>query len=169
VIIYNKGDLQPGTIPLPNVGREAHTYLHHIVTEYERLADMTAFCQGSPYPHSPHFIQQVLEMKEPFSAFNDLGSPLLENDSKGRPHHTPDWFLDIDSIWRQLFVVEPPDVYVCGAGAIFTTSREAIIRLPRSFYQKALEISTQTKNAPWELERLWPYVFTRPVEQFRVF
>ena len=32
---------------LPNVGREAHTYLHYIVTQYDSLAPYTAFSQGS--------------------------------------------------------------------------------------------------------------------------
>lgn len=34
---------------LPNVGRESHTYLHHIVKNYERLAPWTVFSQaGEP-------------------------------------------------------------------------------------------------------------------------
>jgi hypothetical protein len=34
---------------VPNVGRETHTYLHHIVQNYERLADWTVFSQaGEP-------------------------------------------------------------------------------------------------------------------------
>ena len=30
---------------LPNVGRESHTYLHHIVDNYERLAQWSVFMQ----------------------------------------------------------------------------------------------------------------------------
>merc|ERR1719248_86361 len=34
---------------LPNVGRESHTYLHHIVDNYENLANWTVFTQaGEP-------------------------------------------------------------------------------------------------------------------------
>ena len=32
---------------LPNVGREGHTYLHHIINNYDYLADITVFLQGS--------------------------------------------------------------------------------------------------------------------------
>ena len=32
---------------IPNVGRETHTYLHHIVQNYDRLANLTVFAQGS--------------------------------------------------------------------------------------------------------------------------
>jgi hypothetical protein len=36
-------------VPLENVGREGHTYLHHIVKNYENLADWTVFSQaGAP-------------------------------------------------------------------------------------------------------------------------
>ena len=34
-------------IHLPNVGRESHTYLHHIVNEYHNLANLTVFIQGT--------------------------------------------------------------------------------------------------------------------------
>lgn len=34
-------------VALPNVGRESHTILWHIVTNYDRLANLTVFSQGS--------------------------------------------------------------------------------------------------------------------------
>lgn len=50
VIIYNKGqDYIPNAISLPNVGRESHTYLYHIISNYHQLADRTVFVQGT-YP-----------------------------------------------------------------------------------------------------------------------
>lgn len=33
-------------VELPNVGREGHTFIHHIVTRYDRLADVTLFVNG---------------------------------------------------------------------------------------------------------------------------
>ena len=53
--IYNKGscELSAGTpsssnvIQLSNVGRESHTFLHHIVTNYDSLADVTVFLPSS--------------------------------------------------------------------------------------------------------------------------
>ena len=38
-------------IALPNRGREAGTWLHHIVSNYDRLADRTVFMQGDPFDH----------------------------------------------------------------------------------------------------------------------
>lgn len=47
VIIYNKGnDPIDGSILLPNVGRESHTYLYHIISNYNNLANKTVFVQG---------------------------------------------------------------------------------------------------------------------------
>ncbi|MEM6701627.1 MAG: DUF3431 domain-containing protein [Acidobacteriota bacterium] len=48
--VYNKGKTsvtEVDALTLPNVGREAHTYLTHIVTNWDRLADRTVFFQGS--------------------------------------------------------------------------------------------------------------------------
>jgi len=47
--IYNKGGKLEGIncVQLSNVGRESHTYLWHIVNNYEILADITLFSQGS--------------------------------------------------------------------------------------------------------------------------
>ena len=49
--VYNKGrhPIEGGvpSIPLPNVGRESHTYLHHIVQRYDTLASTTIFFQGA--------------------------------------------------------------------------------------------------------------------------
>ena len=47
VTIYNKGDSHiPNSISLHNVGRESHTYLYHIVNNWDKLADRTVFFQG---------------------------------------------------------------------------------------------------------------------------
>ncbi|ETI21955.1 hypothetical protein G647_06025 [Cladophialophora carrionii CBS 160.54] len=51
--VYSKGQSPPNpslyreTQALPNWGRESHTYLHHIVHNYDSLADVTLFLQGN--------------------------------------------------------------------------------------------------------------------------
>ena len=51
--VYHKGtDLQPSLLPLnawewlPNIGRESHTYLYHIINNYDTLPEVTVFLQG---------------------------------------------------------------------------------------------------------------------------
>jgi hypothetical protein len=47
--IYCKGTPVAGCVPMENIGREGHTYLKHIVDNYENLADWTVFSQaGAP-------------------------------------------------------------------------------------------------------------------------
>ncbi len=48
-IIYNKGNYLEDSIKIDNVGREAHTYLRHIITNYHSLEDITIFLQGNPF------------------------------------------------------------------------------------------------------------------------
>jgi hypothetical protein len=53
IYIYSKGKKSPPTsiphveISIDNIGRCDHTYLHHIITNYDRLADVTIFTTGS--------------------------------------------------------------------------------------------------------------------------
>lgn len=53
-IVYNKGDNEnfekenvKMIITLPNVGKCDHTYLYHIINNYDNLADITVFFPGS--------------------------------------------------------------------------------------------------------------------------
>jgi hypothetical protein len=76
ITIYNKGknDIEYPFIPLKNIGRESHTYLYHIIMNYNNLADTTIFCQGGSIFHSPDFIKLIENRSEfqplqPLSAF----------------------------------------------------------------------------------------------------
>jgi hypothetical protein len=56
--LYNKGDSKPNAslpfiIKLENIGREGHTYLYHIVSNYESLSQSVVFTQADPFPHNP--------------------------------------------------------------------------------------------------------------------
>jgi hypothetical protein len=76
ITIYNKGldNIEYPSIKLPNIGRESHTYLYHIINNYDNLADQTIFCQGDSIFHSPGFInllknRKLFEPIQPLSAF----------------------------------------------------------------------------------------------------
>ncbi len=55
ITVYNKGKDNlnlPSSykiVKLPNIGRESHTYLYHIVNNYNQLADRVLFLQGDPF------------------------------------------------------------------------------------------------------------------------
>ena len=81
IIIYNKGlddikTILPNAtiIKLPNIGRESHTYLYHILHNYNNLADKTIFCQGDSIFHSPDFLKllkntKLFEPIQPLAAY----------------------------------------------------------------------------------------------------
>lgn len=61
-------------LPLENIGRESHTYLNHIIQNYDNLDDVNVFCQGDSIFHSPNFIDLISNFKDfqhvqPLSAF----------------------------------------------------------------------------------------------------
>lgn len=64
IIIYNKGEdnIHYPSIKLKNVGRESHTYLYHIIENYNNLADITIFSQGDPFTHNPNFIHDLYKI-----------------------------------------------------------------------------------------------------------
>jgi hypothetical protein len=81
ITIYNKGLDDIKNIPsnanifkLPNIGRESHTYLYHMIENYDKLADKTVFCQGDSIFHSPDFLKLLKSTKyfepiQPMSAY----------------------------------------------------------------------------------------------------
>lgn len=64
IIIYNKGEdnIHYPSIKLKNVGRESHTYLYHIIENYNNLGDITIFTQGDPFTHNPNFIYDLYKI-----------------------------------------------------------------------------------------------------------
>jgi len=53
-IVYDKSSGQ-----LPNIGREAHTYVYHIVNNYDSLSEWTAFVQGKPFDHCQYLYNLI--------------------------------------------------------------------------------------------------------------
>lgn len=63
-IIYNKGKSIIGDSSLnikhiPNIGREAETYINHIIQNYDHLEDYLIFTQAYPFDHSPDFLSII--------------------------------------------------------------------------------------------------------------
>src|SRR5688572_16556932 len=87
VTIYDKSDENlPNAMDLPNVGREAHTYLWHIVARYDSLAEVTVFCQGRPFDHAYDFHQTLRDLAESpvCHDFLPLGHIVDTDDACGR-------------------------------------------------------------------------------------
>ena len=90
ITVYNKGkdDIDIPFIPLPNVGRESHTYLYHIINNYDNLADQTIFCQGDSIFHSPDFLDLINKHRKKFEPVQPL-SAWYWPDYGGKPFYEP--------------------------------------------------------------------------------
>ncbi|MCZ7569853.1 MAG: DUF3431 domain-containing protein [Ardenticatenaceae bacterium] len=167
VTIYDKGGDWRGGIRLPNVGRESHTYLYHIVTRYERLADATVFLQGDPFPHRPDLreaLETLIGTPERLATFcsrthyAELSAFRITFDGRGGPHHP---WLPLAEMYADLFGEVCPPLLVCRANGLFAASRSRIHQRPRTFYVRCCEMLSHDRD-PLEgyvFERLWHVIF----------
>ncbi|HEX8234837.1 MAG TPA: DUF3431 domain-containing protein [Abditibacteriaceae bacterium] len=159
---------------LPNIGREAHTYLWHIVQNYAMLAPHTVFCQGRPFDHAFDFhrtlrdlVQNAPDQMDNFAGcgFCPLGHIIDTDDAQGArlfmrwSKNEDGRFLDAAGFYRALFEAEGPSEYSFRLGAQFIASASCIRRRPRSFYERALQLSEEFPDAAHCFERMWSHVF----------
>jgi hypothetical protein len=164
VYIYNKGEpiAAPGpncvVIDRPNTGREGETWLHHFVSHYDRLPDLTFTAQGDPFDHSPDFLARLqYDYTSPTSLTRHYTN-----------EHPPQWIKDLDrvewhyghevrygdatiegngdergwldpSIWPHVFDCPLPRPLYFGYGAMMACPRDAIRSRPKQFWAKLLE------------------------------
>jgi hypothetical protein len=175
VTIYDKGgDLDPATVPharvetLENVGFEAHTYLHHLISRYDRLAPLTVFCQGHPFDHA-HDLHQTLRR---FAAGTDrvvrfrwLGFIIDSDDPEGKRLFVP-WYknedgrqLELDRFCRALFDAPAEPWTHFYVGAQFALTGERARHRSRAFYERALDLAVHHPDGGACFERVWDRVF----------
>lgn len=144
VIIYNKGPkLQEGfnEITLKNVGREGHTYYTHICNNYDNLDDYIIFLQGNPYDHSPNLhirLLEILNMPDHGVSFEYLSRWIINCKLSGCIYHPG---LPMREIYKILFNEDKEDMdFHFGAGAQFIVSKQNILKRPKEFYEKIVEL-----------------------------
>ena len=159
-VVYNKGESLPNTISLPNVGREGHTYIYHILSTYENLDDYTVFLQGNPFDHSRDLFTRLKEFEELQAKpdFVQLCHELLTDDEKGKPHHWVD--IPVGHYYNELFKL-PRTEFIYGAGAQFIVSKERILSRPKSFYHTIMKNLEGSIDPPsvYCYERMWHHIF----------
>ncbi|MDP2848244.1 MAG: DUF3431 domain-containing protein [Humidesulfovibrio sp.] len=192
--VYNKGpELSPELLPpetrllvLPNLGREAHTFLTHIIRRYDALPEFTAFLQGDPFAHlappdgpraSPQALRlRLLEMAAQNQPFAGLAWFRLRCDGLGRPHDLADpakegrwkgWGKNIPvaRVFEELFGSPAPQEFIARAPTgNMLVRRDRILARSRGFYQRALDLvladADDAENTGHALERLWQTVFS---------
>jgi len=173
ITVYDKSPdaAWPGSVPLPNVGREAHAWLHHLTERYDSLAERTVFAQGHPFDHVPdmHPLIRGLATPEPRAEdFIWLGFLWETDDARGRPtfvHWTKNperRELDLEGFFQSLWGESAPKQVRYVGGGQFAVSRRAAHRRPRDFYAKARELAAKFPDAAHAFERTWDRVFLAP-------
>lgn len=175
ITVYDKGgDLDPARMPfarvqrLPNIGHEAHAYLHHLVERYDDLAPVTFFCQGHPFDHAwdlHDVLRGVAAGHEPVPGFRWLGFVIDVDDPRGRRLFVP-WSknpdgreLPLDRFHEALFGAPPPDRIPFYLGGQFAVTSDQVRSRPRDFYRRALDLAGTFPDAAHCFERLWDRVF----------
>ena len=153
-VIYDKSDEPNAHIKLPNFGREAQTYIHHIITNYDNLSETTIFTQGDPFPHCKDFLSKSICQ---YQKFTNLTDHIVYAYEDGSPDHSG---LPLKQTYEKLFNTKAPNKFYFGAGAIFAATKSEIKNKPKDFYLKCQWMMVENEKMPWVFERLWPYIFT---------
>lgn len=146
---------------LPNIGREGHTYLHHITTCYDQLADVTLFAQGRIDDHVAGSIDEIKAVSLNMDQSQVLTFPSTDTVSteficfdewdgiQWQSHPSLDKWAAMDMkpaektpamYFAQIF--GHGDVPLCigyTSGAVFTVSRQLIQSYLVEFYEKLLD------------------------------
>ena len=186
VFIYNKGTKLPNIlncniIELENKGRETHTYLYHIINNYENLPEKIIFTQANPFDHvHNNFINQVNHFKECDDTFFYFSKNILNieydkntnkffengilNNIEWKNYHK--LTCPLAETMKKLFkdFKEENLKLVFGTGAIYGVNKELVLKNDKNFYMSCMDILNNSSNLinPDEghsFERLWLYIF----------
>ena len=169
-LVYNKGgDNIPNTshpiIQLPNVGREGHTFLHHIIANYDQLDPYTVFLQGYPFDHCPYLEDVLKELKRDCidSPNPTLGVRFLSRELRyaNLMHDDTGPHIPLIDCYQKIFNQEKIDHHFFFApGAQFVASRSAIRSRSKQFYQTIYDMLNKEVNPieGYALERFWPMI-----------
>lgn len=175
-IVYNKGNDDNillnnfNTVKLNNYGRESHTYLYHIINNYDNLAEKTIFFQGKIDDHKILDIEDYFGINEYIGHFDNLKIDKL----KKKIEHYGKWKTDYTNGNMKICNYTPYEwlTKIIGLdinseftkvvwGANFSVSKNIILSKPKIFYENIIRHLELDKN-PEEghfLERSWYLIF----------
>jgi hypothetical protein len=174
VIIYNKGKGIGNN--LPNIGREAHTYLHHLCNG--KLADRMVFAQADPFYHcGPRFVNNMIDFFNSGANFESLSSDSLEIMPNGKGwgelgflngrlyanFHEPT--SAIIQVAKKYFPKSVAKGWEFGPGACFGVSIDAVKGVKLGLLSNLLEYTQSNPGNPIHgdeshvMERIWKLIF----------
>lgn len=191
VVLYSKGETHPpNAIVLPNVGKCDHTYLYHIVQNYDKLAAVTVFLPASCFSSSWKRMKMLetlnhamctcdsailVEEQHHLDMLEELGTFQLDDyetrDASNRMLYKKqnlNTAIEKASIrplraWYRHYVGGAP-LRACSYGAIFAISRRHIHTRSRDYYTTLLQQLSGSVNpeAGHYMERSWVSIFNVP-------
>jgi hypothetical protein len=190
-IVYNKGpnkdfhkseDLKE-VIQLDNVGREGHTYLYHIIHNYDNLADVTVFLPGSvELPHkcerSKNLLKYIKEnnrsalacaygsKKTVYDMFKDFQIDDYLSSNENNKTMNKDSSMKISDVrpfgnWYKTTFGEDAESKCFTMNGILAISKSDILKKPKSHYEKLITQLDDHQNPETihYFERSWENVF----------
>ena len=167
-VIYDKSDTPiEKSIHLKNLGREANTFLYHIVNQYTTLAEVTIFLQGNPFDHSyllekdkNKFIQLVNNENANSSFHSAYQSTFIDKTATGGMK----WYSLANT--KHIFKNNITTLLSFYPGAQYIVPKKNIQAKPLSFWTHLLQLSktnifgdTSEYIDPWTFERIWNLLF----------
>lgn len=187
VYIYNKGSdsefsiPKSTVIPLPNYGRESHTYLYHVIQNYDRLSDVTFFVPGSGWHRDDKKkrIERIADYLKTSTSSMILGHREenyikttydfsidtweVTNEANKKKNSDTTLMPALDRPLRNWFEKRFPNesiTFVSYTG-IFAASREDIRKKPKEFYEALFREHLHTNpEVVHYSERLWKNIFS---------
>lgn len=189
MICYNKGQIIPGNcyegkckiVQIDNVGRCDHTYLYHIIENYNNLADVTIFLPASCMDTHKRdltlsVIKNVMMTQNTVlqgAIMSDVRSELYDFTLDEWKSTNPSNFSINQETKLQLSPIRPfgkwfdaifgPDlkIKVFCYYSIIAVAREHILQHPLERYQKIIEYLNKSSNpeAGHYVERSWGAIF----------
>lgn len=168
-LIYDKGPSPlPGSVPLANVGYDAHTILHHFAENYDDLSPITVCLQANPFDHINEnaaglyaLIGSIRADKLSFHPIARKGS-WITSDGRSKGWSIPQRGASpvrILEIWMNIMGYPPPGLFHFWRACQFAVHRDQVHRRPREFYRNAAD-TIKTKGDGIVVETMFGHIFS---------
>lgn len=141
-------------VHIPNIGRESYSYLWYIIEHYNSLQGLYFFLQGEPFGHASN-----LDLNDWTPRFVGIKA---STDEDGEPHHPG---LRVGEFARQAGIgAQFPFEFT--ASAQFCVTAEQIKKHSLKDYKKWSKMHEEHDGAPWNMERLWKWIFPDSIQSW---
>lgn len=166
--IYNKDPecFNQQFTTLPNIGREAHTYLHYIVTNYDSLPDYVFFSEGNCLSNrllgeeeSIDNLYNEIKSYKGYPRVKPMGVKVVETLESIPGTYTVN--KNVVNVYKKLFNEEKTK-FVFHIGGQLIVPRSRIKFHSYNFYKHLYDNISDIRSSgycAWTLERLWPYIY----------